>query len=414
MRFRLPPYGQIFPPFPKERRASPFWRQIYLELPEDAGLIHDAADPERIYERLDLRGVRRSAHAAIIRRARHKWKRVLLGLHARGPDFGRHHRITPPLTPNDRKILALFRHATEPHPFLAAAHRRRLRFQRGQATAFRAAWVRSGAYLRPNPSHPGSDFPSILRSLGVPADLARLPYVESSFNDQALSKTGASGLWQLALDTARLTIRVDEDSSCFSGSTPAETAGTPIDERGDPWRATLAAGTLLRTNVESLGSWELGVTAYNHGRKSLLRAIRQVGQTDLDLITRHYHQRSFGFASSQFWRQLETVLALEPTLGPTMKRETRNEPPAWIEFQLRESVTLAALWRRLRRGGDYPDPLPSAFEQSFFGLNRAIVCSKGCLPARYRLRFPEIARAEYFGSEPRNLFQKRLADLAFP
>ena len=380
-------------PFPSAQ-ASAFWGRVYREIPADQGLIHDTLYPDRIYEQLDLHGLSPKRQSAMIQSRRQHWKTFLLRLHHRGPQIrlrGRSPNTGETLTPEERRILELFAFSTEIHPFLAAAHRRRLHFQRGQREAYAAGWLRSGAYLQTNPAHPGTDFPSLFRGMGLPPELARLPAVESSFNKHAVSKTGASGIWQLALDTARLRIRVDPPNAKLTSYCTTQR----IDERNDPWRATVAAGFVLQSNYASLGQWDLAVTAYNHGRKSLLRAIRQLGTDDLALIARHYHQRSFGFASAQFWHQLQTILFLEGSNQRPGSSEDRNSPPSWTEFQLEQAQTLTQRWQSLPPGfsatADLPSTPPKEFVASFWRLNPALSCPSAPLPAHYPLRWPSVS-----------------------
>jgi membrane-bound lytic murein transglycosylase D len=110
---------------------------------------------------------------------------------------------------------------------LNAAHRKRLRFQLGQKDRFLDGLYQSGRFL--------SFMEDIFKKEGMPLELTRLPFVESSFNIRARSKVGASGIWQFMRSTARLFIKLS----------PA------IDERNDPLRATEAAARLLRYNFES-------------------------------------------------------------------------------------------------------------------------------------------------------------------
>ena len=99
---------------------------------------------------------------------------------------------------------------TAPARFAAAVDD--VRFQLGQADRFRAGLVRAGAWE----AHIGE----VLANLGLPAEIAALPHVESSFDPSAYSKVGAAGLWQFMRSTGRRFLRID----------PA------VDERLDPFR----------------------------------------------------------------------------------------------------------------------------------------------------------------------------------
>ena len=83
----------------------------------------------------------------------------------------------------------------------------------------------------------------IFGTYSLPEELCYLPHVESSFNDRARSKVGASGLWQFMPDTGKMFMRVDSH----------------IDERNDPFAATEAA-----TRMEQCGMDD-GLAAFDEG-----------------------------------------------------------------------------------------------------------------------------------------------------
>jgi membrane-bound lytic murein transglycosylase D len=149
--------------------------------------------------------------------------------------------------------------------------------QRGIKERFRDGVVRSGRYVE--------EFREILQKQGVPADLALLPLVESSF-ENVRSKAGAVGIWQFMRSTGRLYMKV----------------GTKNDERLNPTKATQAAARLLSDNYKALGEWPLAITAYNHGRGGMLRAQKQHG-SDLPTIINDYKGPVFGYASMNFYSE---------------------------------------------------------------------------------------------------------------
>jgi len=99
--------------------------------------------------------------------------------------------------------------------------------------------------------------------LGVPTAIAALPHVESSYNPDARSHVGASGIWQFTRSTGRRFMQVDH----------------VLDERNDPFLATTAAGKLLAYNYSITGNWPMAITAYNHGLSGARRAMRRHGDT---------------------------------------------------------------------------------------------------------------------------------------
>ena len=76
-----------------------------------------------------------------------------------------------------------------------------------------------------------------------------------------------------------------------------------VDERNDPIRATEAAAKLLKGNYESLRTWPLAVTAYNHGRKGMMRAVRKVGSEELEDVVDDYRSALFRLREQQFFHR---------------------------------------------------------------------------------------------------------------
>ncbi len=104
-----------------------------------------------------------------------------------------------------------------------------------------------------------------IRELGLPEELLFLPAVESGFQATAVSRRGASGLWQLMRNTA----------------SPYGLAMDPwIDERKDFWKATDASLAKLADDRRLFGDWHLALAAYNCGAARLSRIIRQSGTSD--------------------------------------------------------------------------------------------------------------------------------------
>lgn len=117
----------------------------------------------------------------------------------------------------------------------------------------------------------------IIRSRGLPEELAYLAMIESGFRAGAVSKASAVGPWQLMAGTARrYGLRVDGW----------------VDERRDAVKATHAAARYLRDCFEQFGSWPLAIAAYNAGMRRIERAVDHAASSDFwDLRSPAYLRR---------------------------------------------------------------------------------------------------------------------------
>ena len=129
----------------------------------------------------------------------------------------------------------------------------------------------------------------------LPGELTRLPLVESSFNVNARSKVGASGIWQIMPGIGKKFLSINDY----------------IDERNSPLKATKASAKILKENKMILKHWSHAVTAYNHGPNGLRKGSRVAGSTDIGKIIEKYNGDSFGFASKNFFASFLAALHAE-------------------------------------------------------------------------------------------------------
>ena len=105
-------------------------------------------------------------------------------------------------------------------------------------------------------------FEEYLDARNMPLELKYLPVIESALNPRALSRAGASGIWQFMLATGRL-YKLEVNSF--------------IDERRDPVKSTYAAVNFLSDLYDIYGDWHLAIAAYNCGPGNVNKAIRRSG-----------------------------------------------------------------------------------------------------------------------------------------
>jgi len=326
-----------------------FWIRVYSIYTSQQGLVHDAKYIDHVYEVLNFQDSDQKSSRQV-KNSKKKWKAVLLSVH-------RKQKHPETMDTDEKRIFEMFQDVHEPDKFLNAAHRKRLRFQLGQKDRFLDGLYQSGRYL--------NAMEQIFKKEGMPLELTRLPFVESSFNAKARSKVGASGIWQFMRSTARLFIKV----------------GDAVDERNDPVQATLAAAKLLRLNFESLKNWPLAVTAYNHGRKGMMRAVRKVGSDELEKVVTDYHQRSFGFASSNFFTELLAAIEVEKNAEKYFGKVERAKPTDYLEVQLPDFISARELATRLKFDLKGFRELNPAFTE-------AVYLGYLLIPANYPVRIP--------------------------
>jgi len=258
-----------FPLYPVIDSNVTFWTNVYARYSTAQAVVHDSVHLDIVYEVIDLKPAdhpgARKTNRRRMKQASQKVESILQRL------------ATNPLA-NDadcRRVAALFGSGAKARTFSRARHR--VRCQVGQRDRFQAGLIRSGAYI--------DRIRAILKSNGVPEDLAYLPHVESSFNTNAYSKFGAAGMWQFTRSTGKRFMTVDY----------------VLDERRDPIAAAQAAAKLLKENHNRLGSWPLAITAYNHGAAGMQRA--KAAHGDYPGIFRFYKGRTFKFASRNFYSE---------------------------------------------------------------------------------------------------------------
>ena len=252
---------------PELEKDVRFWIRVYTEVTTNQGLLHDDWNLGLVYEVLRFDpGSSPAQRERLVGAAKARYTALLRRFAAGSTDD---------LTPHELRILHAFGDKATPQDFRDAIDR--IRFQLGQADRFREGLIRAAIWEK--------QIAHTLAQHGVPAEIAALPHVESSFNLEAYSKVGAAGLWQFMPSTARRYMRVD----------------SVVDERLDPYSSTEAAANLMLYNYRLVGTWPLAVTAYNHGPGGLRKAQDELGSSDIAVIVKRYQGKTFGFASRNFY-----------------------------------------------------------------------------------------------------------------
>ncbi len=286
--------SENFPVFPVIKPNVLFWENIYSRYTTKQGILHDQDNLAIVYTVVNLVSWETRGSAQTnkkrIKVARQHYKKILSDL-ASGKK---------PLSKDEKRVASMFPRSS--HHALKKA-RDNIRLQIGQKDRFLEGIIRSGAYM--------AAIKKIFNSYKLPPELAYLPHVESSFNPEARSKAGAAGLWQFTRSTGRQYMRVDNI----------------IDQRNDPYYATRSAAIFLKENHEALGSWPLAITAYNHGRNGMLRAVKKNGT--YEQIFKTHKSRLFKFASRNFYSEFIAAMNVARRLKND-KNIRANRPEATI------------------------------------------------------------------------------------
>ena len=105
-------------------------------------------------------------------------------------------------------------------------------------------------------------FEEALAKQNVPLEIKYLSIVESALNPKAVSRVGATGLWQFMYATGKeYNLNVD----------------SYVDERSDPLKSSKAATQYMTNMYRIFGDWELVLASYNSGAGNVAKAIRRSG-----------------------------------------------------------------------------------------------------------------------------------------
>src|SRR5882724_8233912 len=332
---------------PELERDVQFWIRIYSEVDTNGGFLHDEHNLAVVYEKLHFApSTSPREREKIVDQGKARYAAALRRIAAANGG---------PLSEDDQRILDMWGSEGSPARLLEATDV--IRFQLGQSDRFRAGLIRSGAWE--------THIAETLANLGLPAELAVLPHVESSFNPAAYSKVGAAGLWQFMRSTGRRYMRID----------------SAVDDRLDPFRSTEAAAQLLAYNYRILGTWPLALTAYNHGAAGVRHAKETLGTDDIVKIVRNYNGKTFGFASRNFYVSFLAALEVDRNPEKYFGSIEKLSEARFQEVVVPGYVSINSLERALKIDGTRLRTLNPA-------LLRAVWDGQRHVPKAYHLRLP--------------------------
>ncbi len=298
-----------------------YWERIFQEYDSKTIIIHDTKDPQLILDILpfsrmaalknDKLLLTSNGQKNIAEKYQRRYEAALrqfskLGSEARNLGL-MEDRVYQVYSKNKKAYARLM------------SGRASIRQQRGMADIFKSAAEKAQDFL----PYLEMEF----KAVGVPIDLTRIAFVESMFNETAISKVGASGMFQFMPGTAQTYMIVNQ----------------LIDERNSPIKAARAAAQLFKSNFQDLGNWPLAVTAYNHGPAGIARAVKSLRSDYLPYLIEKWDAPSFGFASQNFYAEF---IAARNSYNKAIREGSVSQRPSRLKLgsgKLKQSVSLKDL-----------------------------------------------------------------------
>ncbi len=357
--------------FPRPPALQPqvsFWTKIFSEYSVHQAVIHDDLLVDKIHRVLDFRSLNSSnvsqatywrKRKAAERRAKAEIVDMLRKIQRVGGDRSK-------LNKQERHLRDRYAAYTSRTKYSNAAAR--VRSQGGLKERFSEAIIISGRYL--------PYMENVFRKEGLPIELTRLPFVESSFNLNAYSSVAAAGIWQFMPSSGRIYKLRQNDV---------------VDDRRDPWFATHAAAKHLKDDYARLKDWGLAVTAYNHGRAGVARAVRSVKGNGIEHVVKQYKGRRFGFASRNFYTSFLAAVDVVNDYERHFGKLNREPLLRFDEVRIKDYVDFGTL-------ASLAGLNVAQFTELNPGFHPAVRKGKLRVPPNYVIRVP-LGRADSFNEK---------------
>lgn len=340
----------------KLRPRVDFWINIFTKYSRDTLVIHHRDFPQAVFGVVDLSAALNGLSPGEKAKAREKLeKREISAVE----EALRHLAVGgSPRNQLEERIVAELK-------FLPGGDKKYMRMltddlvrsQSGIRERYEEAVARASRYL------PAME--QIFLEYGLPVELTRLPFIESSFDYSAYSSVGAAGIWQFMRRTGKSFMTIN----------------AVVDERRDPIAATKAAARYLEAAYRDLGTWPLAITSYNHGVAGVARKVKEFGSTNIAEIVESPDTRVFGFASTNFYP--EFLAAVEVYENRKQYFPDIKEEPALRFDQVRLAQGISAS-RAAARVGIRVDEL----KRYNYALSEAVWKGRALIPSGFNLKVP--------------------------
>ena len=137
---------------------------------------------------------------------------------------------------------------------------------------------------------------------GLPVELKYVAIIESALNPLAVSRAGATGMWQFMYNTAK-SYGLEIDSY--------------VDERKDPFASVDAAARYLKDAYAIFGDWSLAISSYNCGSGNVNKAIKRSGSRDFWSIYPYLPKETRGYVPAMVGAMYAVNYAKEYGLEPS-------------------------------------------------------------------------------------------------
>lgn len=204
-----------------------------------------------------------------------------------------------------------------------------------------------------------------VKKMGLPPELQYLPIVESNYKNTAVSKSGATGMWQFMENSMHPFLDKNEW----------------IDERYDPWKSTDAALRKLKDNYTMFEDWPLAIAAYNCGAGALSRALEDAETKTFWYLSEHNLIKNESMNYVPKLLVIADIITNSEWYGVELPDIDESAAPDFEEIVLNGSVNLHLLAAHEETGGS-----------EILFLNPAV--RSGITPpgSAYRLRIPQGTR----------------------
>jgi len=250
-------------------------------------------------------------------------------------------------------------------------------------------------------------FEEALDAKNMPMELKYLPVIESALNPRAVSRVGATGLWQFMYATGRF---LDMEITSF------------VDERRDVTASTNAAVEYLSSLHEIFGDWTLALAAYNCGPGNVNKAIRRSGGKTNFWDLYYYLPRETrgyvpGFISVIYIFNHYEDLKIKPKeIEMPMMTDTvivndelhLKQVAEVMQIPLEELRDLNPQYRRdiIPKGKKYPLRLPYQRALDFIDLQDSIMNYKDSVFFNPEIMAKQPNKERYYGEAPSGNFER--------